>query len=129
MWLATKEQSRLAFEKLKRGSPEELLVEHMQGRRSFAQAFQMLASYAGLHCLVATGYVKGYGYRPGAQFPANEKKQSWNLVMINGIWRQVDCLRAAKCVWCPVSFDHCRSSMFIYQFIIKNHCDHIRIYS
>ena len=99
MWLAKKEQSKLAFEKVRRGSPEELLVELLQGRRSFAQAFQMLASYAGLQCLVVTGYVKGYGYRPGAQLVPNEKKQSWNLVLINGIWRQVDCLRAARCYW------------------------------
>ena len=116
MWLATKEQSRLAFEKVKRGSPEELLEGLAQGRRTFAQAFQMLTSYAGLHCLVVTGYTKGYNYRPGAPFPDPQWRHSWNLVLINGIWRQVDCLRAAKCVWCPVSFDVHRS-----MFLIVNH--------
>ena len=99
LWLTTQELSKLALvkgEKAERDSPEELLQGLAQGRRTYAQVFQMLASYAGLQCLLVTGYAKGYNYRPGAPFPDPQWKHSWNLVLINGIWRQVDCLWAAK---------------------------------
>lgn len=96
MWLTTADLSKLEFVKAERDSPEEILQGVAQSRRTFAQAFQVLAAYAGLNCLLATGYAKGYSYRPGAPFPESQYKHSWNLVQINGVWRQVDCLWAAK---------------------------------
>jgi len=45
--------------------------------------------YAGLYCVVLTGYAKGKDFKPGDSFKG-ESNHSWNAVYIDDNWHLVD---------------------------------------
>lgn len=55
----------MQFTNVQPGSPEEILLNVKQGKASYAQIYETLCSYAGLHCRVIRGYAKGADYKPG----------------------------------------------------------------
>ena len=55
----------MQFRNVQPGSPEEILLNVKQGKASYAQIYETLCSYAGLHCRVIRGYAKGADYKPG----------------------------------------------------------------
>ena len=52
------------------------------------------SSYAGLYCVVMTGYAKGKDFKPGDSFKGNSN-HSWNAVYIDDNWHLVDTKWAA----------------------------------
>lgn len=46
--------------------------------------------FAGLYCVVLTGFAKGLDYRPGDKFKGSEYNHSWNVVFIDDQWYLVD---------------------------------------
>ena len=52
--------------------------------------------YAGLHCKLIVGYAKGADYVPGMKFHGRQGEHSWNAVLIEGVWRLIDCHWAAR---------------------------------
>ena len=65
LWLCTKDLGKMQFTNVQPGSPEEILLNVKQGKASYAQIYETLCSYAGLHCRVIRGYAKGADYKPG----------------------------------------------------------------
>jgi len=58
----------MQFRNVMPGSPEEILLNVKQGKASYAQIYETLCSYAGLHCRVIRGYAKGADYKPGTYY-------------------------------------------------------------
>ena len=79
MWLCTKDLSRLNFQQVRDDSPEELLVGIKQGRSTYAQVFDLLCTYAGLHSAIISGRAKGVDYEPGMKFEGKLGLHSWYL--------------------------------------------------
>jgi len=55
----------MQFRNVQAGSPEEILLNVKQGKATYAQIYETLCGYAGLHCRVIRGYAKGVDYKPG----------------------------------------------------------------
>jgi len=49
---------------------------------------------------VVSGYAKGADYQPGMKFSeeagADGHQHSWNVILVDGVWRHVDCHWAAR---------------------------------
>jgi len=59
----------------------------------------LICSNMGLHCEVVSGFAKGADYHPGMKFSDKdgaEGQHSWNVILIDGVWRLVDCHWAAR---------------------------------
>lgn len=98
LWLCTKDLSKVTFEQASvPGSPEEMLMGIKSGRSTYAQIFELLCSYAGLHCVIVTGRAKGADYEPAMKFVGKQGAHTWNAIFIHGSWCLVDCHWAARC--------------------------------
>ena len=56
--------------------------------------FCLCCRYAGLYCVVLTGYAKGRDFHPGDSF-TGESNHSWNAVYVDENWHLVDTKWAA----------------------------------
>lgn len=95
-WLATKNLKEMHFDKVEKGSPEEVLLGLKTGKTTYAMVFDTMCNYAGLHSKIISGYAKGADYRPGQSFTPGTNQHSWNAVYIYGTWCLVDCHWAAR---------------------------------
>ena len=80
----------MKFENVPKDSPEETLMNIKERKTNYAQVFEMLCNYAGLHCTIIRGYAKAVGYEPGMKFIDNTFTHPWNAVLICGQWRLID---------------------------------------
>ncbi|CAH8854047.1 unnamed protein product [Trichobilharzia szidati] len=96
LWLCTKDLHKMNFDYVKPDSPEEILMGIRTGKSTYAQIFYTLCRYAGLHCKLLIGYAKGAEYAPGMHFSGRQGQHSWNAVLIDKVWRLVDCHWAAR---------------------------------
>uniref|UniRef100_A0A0B7AF40 Transglutaminase-like domain-containing protein n=1 Tax=Arion vulgaris TaxID=1028688 RepID=A0A0B7AF40_9EUPU len=95
-WLATKNLKEMNFDKVEKGSPEEVLMGLKTGKTTYAMVFDTLCNYAGLHSQIISGYAKGADYRPGQKFTPGTNQHSWNAVYIYGTWCLIDAHWAAR---------------------------------
>jgi len=95
-WLATKNLKEMIFDKVEKGSPEEVLMGLKTGTTTYAMVFDTLCNYAGLHSKIISGYAKGADYRPGLKFVPGSNQHSWNAVYIYGTWCLIDAHWAAR---------------------------------
>ncbi|VDN13471.1 unnamed protein product [Dibothriocephalus latus] len=95
-WLCTKDLNNMTFNNVKPDSPEQILMDIRTKKTTYADVFLTLCRYADLHCKLIQGYVKGIGYLPGMRFAGSIYKNPWNAVLIDGVWRLVDCQWAAR---------------------------------
>ena len=84
------------FPKAAPGSPEQTLMDLKSGSQTYASVFEMLCSFAGLHCVTISGFAKGVDYTAGMQFHGKEALHSWNSVLIHNQWQLVDTHWAAR---------------------------------
>ena len=56
-------------------------------------------SYAGLHCKEIKGHSKSVGYEPGMKIEPEHFQNTWNVVLIDGDWRLVQCNWGARWVF------------------------------
>ncbi|CAH8583625.1 unnamed protein product [Heterobilharzia americana] len=96
LWLCTKDLHKMNFDYVKPDSPEEILMGIRTGKSTYAQIFYTLCRYAGLHCKLLIGYAKGAEYAPGMHFSGRQGQHSWNAVLIDKVWRLIDCHWAAR---------------------------------
>ncbi|GAA33255.2 kyphoscoliosis peptidase [Clonorchis sinensis] len=96
LWLCTKDLHKMNFDNVKPDTPEEILMGIRTGKSTYAQIFYTLCRYAGLHCKLLIGYAKGAEYAPGMQFSGRQGQHSWNAVLVDKVWRLVDCHWAAR---------------------------------
>ncbi|XP_052710850.1 hillarin-like [Crassostrea angulata] len=95
-WLATKNLKDIFFNNVEKGSPEEVLLELKEDKTTYANVFDTMCNYAGIHSRIINGYCKGVNYKPGMTFNSDKDKHSWNAVYINGTWGLVDAQWAAR---------------------------------
>lgn len=95
-WLATKNLKEMNFDKVERGSPEEVLMGLKTGKTTYAMVFDTMCNYAGLHSKIISGFAKGADYRPGQKFAPGANQHSWNAVYIYGTWCLIDAHWAAR---------------------------------
>ncbi|XP_055889743.1 uncharacterized protein LOC106068552 [Biomphalaria glabrata] len=95
-WLATKNLKEMNFDKVDKGSPEEVLMGLKTGKTTYAMVFDTMCNYAGLHSKIISGYAKGADYRPGQKFTPGTNQHSWNAVYIYGTWCLIDAHWAAR---------------------------------
>ncbi|KAK3757666.1 hypothetical protein RRG08_000177 [Elysia crispata] len=95
-WLATKNLKEMNFDKVEKGSPEEVLMGLKTGQTTYAMVFDTMCNYAGLHSQILSGYAKGADYRPGQKFQPGTNQHSWNAVYIYGTWCLIDAHWAAR---------------------------------
>ncbi|XP_062611451.1 uncharacterized protein LOC134273277 isoform X2 [Saccostrea cucullata] len=95
-WLATKNLKEINFDKVEKGSPEEVLLGLKEGKTTYAMVFDTMCNFAGLHSRIISGYAKGADYKPGMKFTPGTNQHSWNAVYIYGTWCLVDAHWAAR---------------------------------
>nr|KAG5714243.1 hypothetical protein BaRGS_018460 [Batillaria attramentaria] len=95
-WLATKNLKEMNFDKVEKGSPEEVLMGLKTGTTTYAMVFDTMCNYAGLHSKIISGYAKGADYRPGMRFTPGQNQHSWNAIYIYGTWCLIDAHWAAR---------------------------------
>lgn len=93
-WMTTKNLHTIKFEKYPPGSAEELFKSLQNKETTYAKVFAVICGYAGLYCVVLTGYAKGKDFKPGDSFKG-ESNHSWNAVYIDDNWHLVDSKWAA----------------------------------
>ncbi|XP_052773286.1 uncharacterized protein LOC128212078 [Mya arenaria] len=93
-WMTTKNLYSIKFDKCTPGSAEELFQSLQNKETTYAKVFAVICGYAGLYCVVLTGYAKGKDFRPGVSFKG-ESNHSWNAVNIDDNWHFVDTKWAA----------------------------------
>lgn len=122
LWLCSKDLAKLNFDNVRRGSPEEILMQLQSGQTTYAVVYEILCSYAHLHCKTLTGYAKGAEYKPGMRFTGEHGQHSWNAVLVNGAWRLVDCHWAARrLVGKQVTVENIRYELDEYYFMPDPH--------
>ncbi|KAL8579137.1 hypothetical protein ACOMHN_036076 [Nucella lapillus] len=89
-WLASKNLKEMNFDRVEKGSPEEVLMGLKTGVTTYAMLFDIMCSYAGLHSKIIGGYAKGADYIPGMKFTPGQNQHTWNAVYIYGTWCLVD---------------------------------------
>ncbi|WAR21226.1 HIL-like protein [Mya arenaria] len=87
-WLTIKKVEEISFKTVEKESPEEILVWLKIGRSSHAHVFYTI--FAGLHCKVISGLVKGTNYKIGQKMTPEEYQHWWNGVYVYGKWCLVD---------------------------------------
>lgn len=95
-WLATKNLKEMNFDKVEKGSPEEVLMGLKTGTTTYAMVFDTMCTYAGLHSKIISGYAKGADYKPGMKFTPGQNQHSWNAIYIYGTWCLIDAHWAAR---------------------------------
>ncbi|XP_067949883.1 uncharacterized protein [Watersipora subatra] len=118
LWLCTKDLGGMQFLNVQPGSPEEILLNVKQGKASYAQIYETLCSYAGLHCRVIRGYAKGADYKPGMRFRGTQAFHAWNSVLIHGHWRLIDCHWASRRMFGKKGTEHIRYELDDYYFCV-----------
>lgn len=93
-WMTTQDLGVLKFGEYPTGSAEELFRSLQNKETTYAKVFAIMCGYAGLYCVVLTGYAKGKDFHPGDSF-SGESNHSWNAVYIDNNWHLVDCKWAA----------------------------------
>lgn len=93
-WMTTKNLYSIKFDQYPSGSAEELFRSLQNKETTYAKVFAVICGYAGLYCVVLTGYAKGKDFRPGDSFKG-ESNHSWNAVHIDDNWHLVDTKWAA----------------------------------
>ncbi|ESO06527.1 hypothetical protein HELRODRAFT_188380 [Helobdella robusta] len=122
LWLCSKDLTKLNFDSAQKGSPEEILINLQKGQTTYAVVYEILCSYAGLHCKTISGYAKGAEYKPGMKFVNEQGQHSWNAVLVNGAWRLVDCHWAARrLVGKKVTAENVRYELDEYYFMPDPH--------
>lgn len=122
LWLCSKDLTKLNFDNVQKGSPEEILMSLQRGQTTYAVVYEILCSYAGLHCKTISGYAKGAEYKPGMKFTGEQGQHSWNAVLVNGAWRLVDCHWAARrLVGKKVTAENVRYELDEYYFMPDPH--------
>ncbi|CDS40089.1 Transglutaminase [Echinococcus multilocularis] len=89
-WIASKNMQKIVFENVPPNSPEEVLLSFKDNKTSFARIYEIMCTYAGLHCVSISGYAKGVDYLPGYRFQGLPANHSWNAVYLKGSWQLVD---------------------------------------
>uniref|UniRef100_A0A158QIP8 TGc domain-containing protein n=1 Tax=Rodentolepis nana TaxID=102285 RepID=A0A158QIP8_RODNA len=89
-WITSKNMQRISFDSAPPNSPEELLLSFKDNKTSFARIYEIMCTYAGLHCVAISGYAKGVDYFPGDRFQGLPPNHSWNAVYLKGSWQLVD---------------------------------------
>ncbi|PVD31076.1 hypothetical protein C0Q70_10353 [Pomacea canaliculata] len=95
-WLATKNLKEMNFDRVEKGSPEEVLMGLKTGTTTYAMVFDTMCNYAGLHSKIISGYAKGADYTPGMKFSPGQNQHSWNAIYIYGTWCLIDAHWAAR---------------------------------
>ncbi|KAL5964340.1 Hillarin [Taenia solium] len=89
-WIASKNMQKIMFDSVPPDSPEEVLLSFKDNKTSFARIYEIMCTYAGLHCVAISGYAKGVDYFPGDHFQGLPANHSWNAVYLRGSWQLVD---------------------------------------
>ncbi|BHF57666.1 hypothetical protein SprV_0100060900 [Sparganum proliferum] len=89
-WMTTKNMQKMTFQEVSAGSPEEILLMFKQNKTSFAKIYEIMCTYAELHCVTVSGYAKGVDYFPGDRFQGLPPNHSWNVIYIQDSWQLVD---------------------------------------
>ena len=71
-----------------------VFISSVLNRGAFLHYQILFYRYAGLYCVVLTGYAKGKDFKPGDSFKG-ESNHSWNAVYIDDNWHLVDSKWAA----------------------------------
>lgn len=118
LWLCTKDLSKIKFDKVTPGSPEEILQGLKDSKSTYAKIYDILCSYAGLHSTVVTGYAKGVDYKPGMSFKGSTAFHSWNAVRIHGHYRLIDCHWASRRIVGKKGQENIRYELDDYYFLV-----------
>ncbi|ESN91148.1 hypothetical protein HELRODRAFT_194540 [Helobdella robusta] len=96
-WITVKDLNVMEFsETVKQDTPLGLLRGIKYGTETYHTLFMRLCSYAGLLCKEVKGHSKSVGYEPGMKVRPEIFLNVWNVVLINGDWRPVQCNWGAR---------------------------------
>ncbi|KAL3874016.1 hypothetical protein ACJMK2_037085 [Sinanodonta woodiana] len=72
--------------------PEDVLRSGKSVCQGYADLFTTLCRKVGISAKTITGYAKGYSYHPEISItPSADTNHAWNVVLLNGDWRFVEC--------------------------------------
>ncbi|KAL3864344.1 hypothetical protein ACJMK2_006035 [Sinanodonta woodiana] len=93
-WMTTKDLNTIRFNTCKEETAEAEFVALQNKETTYAKIYALMCGYAGLYCVVLTGYAKGRNFHPGDSFNG-DSNHSWNAVYIDDNWHFVDTKWAA----------------------------------